>query len=503
MWFTVGRVGGIKMIKNGTMMQYFEWDLPNDGKHWQRLKEDAPHLKEIGITSVWIPPCFKAVGQGDVGYGIYDLYDLGEFDQKGTVRTKYGTKEELLEAIDALHEQGIHVYADVVLNHKGGADGTETFEATPVSQENRHEAIDETREIEGWTYFNFPGREKKHSDFEWHWYHFTGVSEDVKTGEEGIFRIKGEGKGWAPDENISTEFGNFDYLMFADVDYNHPEVIEETKKWIKWFINETKIDGIRLDAVKHIDSAFMKDWIEEIREEFGEDFFFVAEYWHQQYEELEDYLEDQDYSISMMDVRFHYALHEASQQGEDFDLRRLLDGTLYKSNAEQAVTFVENHDSQPGQSLESYVEPWFKPLAYGFILLSYYGYPCVFYSDYYGYSSDDVDYDGCRDIIDKLLYARQEYAYGEQNNYLDYGSCIGFTRMGDDEHPEGCAVIMSNGEEGFKEMYVGELHADHVYIDLLGNRDEEITIEENGCATFPVNAGSISVWVRKETEETD
>ncbi|MER2064071.1 MAG: alpha-amylase, partial [Alkalibacterium sp.] len=78
---------------NGTMMQYFEWDLPNDGKHWQRLKEDAEHLKEIGITSVWIPPCYKGVGQEDVGYGVYDMYDLGEFDQKGTVRTKYGTKE--------------------------------------------------------------------------------------------------------------------------------------------------------------------------------------------------------------------------------------------------------------------------------------------------------------------------------------------------------------------------------------------------------------------------
>lgn len=485
------------MVMNGTMMQYFEWDLPNDGKHWVRLKEEAPHLKEIGITSVWIPPCFKSVGQGDVGYGIYDLYDLGEFDQKDTVRTKYGTKEELLEAIEALHEQGIHVYADLVLNHKGGADETETFYATPVKENDRHEELDEAREIEAWTHFNFPGRAGKYSDFEWHWYHFSGVSEDVKTGDQGIFRIEGEGKDWAPDENVSDEFGNFDYLMFADIDYRHPEVREETKKWIKWFINETKIDGIRLDAVKHIDSEFIKELMDYVRTEFGEDFFFVGEYWHQGYDYLEEYLEDQDYAMSLMDVRFHYALHEASKQKGDFDLRRLLDGTLYKANAEQAVTFVENHDSQPGQSLESYVEPWFKPLAYGFILLSSYGYPCVFYSDYYGYQKEEVDYDGCRDIIDKLLYARREYAYGEQNNYLDYGSCIGFTRTGDEEHPEGCAVIMSNGDEGFKEMKVGEWHNGAVYVDLMGNREEEITINEEGSAVFPVNADSISVWVRK------
>ncbi|OJF97172.1 alpha-amylase [Alkalibacterium sp. 20] len=481
---------------NGTMMQYFEWDLPNDGKHWQRLKEDAEHLKEIGITSVWIPPCYKGTGQNDVGYGVYDLFDLGEFDQKGTVRTKYGTKKELIEAIEALHENDIHVYADVVLNHRGGADETETFEATPVNEDNRHEDVGETREIEAWTYFNFSGREGGYSDFEWHWYHFSGVSEDEKTGDHGIFRIEGEGKGWAPDENVSVEFGNFDYLMFADIDYGHPEVVEETKKWIHWFIEETKIDGIRLDAVKHIDSAFMKELIEDVREKHGEEFFFVAEYWNQRYKFLEDYLEEHEYSISMMDVRFHFALHEASKQYRDFDLRKLLDGTLYKGNAEQAVTFVENHDSQPNQALESYVEPWFKPIAYGFILLSSYGYPCVFYGDYYGYNGD-VDYEGCQYEIDTLLHARKEYAYGEQNNYLDHDNCIGFTRTGNDEHPEGCAVIISNGDEGYKDMYVGSLHAGNIYIDLLKNREDEITIDEEGHATFPVNAESLSVWVRK------
>ncbi len=485
------------MAYNGTMMQYFEWDLENDGTHWKKLKAEAEHLQEIGVTAVWIPPCFKSVSQEDVGYGIYDLYDLGEFDQKGTVRTKYGTKEELLDAIRTLQNNGIQVYADVVLNHKGGADGKEKFWAVAVNEENRHEEIEDPKEIESWTYFNFPGRNGKYSDFEWHWYHFSGVSDDEITGEQGIYRIEGEGKGWAPDEHVSTEFGNFDYLMFADIDYNHPEVIEETKKWIKWFVKETGIDGIRLDAVKHIDRMFMKDLIEEVRSEFGEDFFFVAEYWHQRYKYLEEYLEDQEYHISMMDVRFHYALHEASQQKTDYDLRKLFDGTLYKKNAEQAVTFVENHDSQPGQSLESYVEPWFKPLAYGIVLLSSYGYPCLFYSDYYGFNGD-VDYEGCPEVIEKLMHIRTEYAYGKQHNYLDHATCIGFTRTGDDEHPEGCAVVISSGEEGFKEMNVGSLHAGEHYIDYMGNREEEIEIDENGQAVFPVNAESISVWIPKK-----
>ena len=73
-------------MKNGVMMQYFEWNLPNDGMLWKRLKDDASHLHEIGISAVWIPPAYKGHEQADEGYGTYDLYDLGEFDQKGTIR---------------------------------------------------------------------------------------------------------------------------------------------------------------------------------------------------------------------------------------------------------------------------------------------------------------------------------------------------------------------------------------------------------------------------------
>ena len=87
------------MSKNETMMQYFEWYLPNDGLWWKRCAAKAENLAALGITQVWLPPAYKGTSQEDVGYGVYDMYDLGEFDQKGTIRTKYGTKEEYLEAI--------------------------------------------------------------------------------------------------------------------------------------------------------------------------------------------------------------------------------------------------------------------------------------------------------------------------------------------------------------------------------------------------------------------
>ena len=30
-------------MENQTLMQYFEWYLPDDGQHWNRLAEDAPN----------------------------------------------------------------------------------------------------------------------------------------------------------------------------------------------------------------------------------------------------------------------------------------------------------------------------------------------------------------------------------------------------------------------------------------------------------------------------
>lgn len=481
------------MPVNGLMMQYFEWYLENDGQLWNHLRKDAPHLKEIGVTAVWMPPAYKGTGQDDVGYGVYDLYDLGEFDQKGTVRTKYGTKKEYLAAIEALHDHGISVYADVVLNHKAGADGTERFQAYEVNPDDRQEVLTEPYEIEAWTYFDFPGRGDTYSDFKWHWYHFSGTDYNVENDKKAIYMIKGVNKGWTDEEYVSTEFGNYDYLMFADIDYDNPEVADEVKRWAHWYVKEAQLDGFRLDAIKHINSEFIEDLVKEIRLE-KPDFFVVGEYWKNNIDDMREYLEATDFTFDLFDVTLHYNFHQASLQGRDYDMRNLFEDALISKQPTHAVTFVDNHDSQPGQSLYSWVEPWFKPMAYAFILLRQEGFPCLFYGDYYGIK-DLEGSDQLRGCIEKLLYLRNNHAYGEQHDYFDHPNCVGWTRRGDEEHPYGMAVLMSNGDEGFKEMYVGEQYAGKTFADYTGNRGEKITIDESGCGMFVVNGGSVSVWV--------
>ena len=60
------------MGDNGLMMQYFEWNLPDDGTLWKSVAADAAKLKTAGVTAVWLPPAYKgAEGSKDKAYKFY------------------------------------------------------------------------------------------------------------------------------------------------------------------------------------------------------------------------------------------------------------------------------------------------------------------------------------------------------------------------------------------------------------------------------------------------
>lgn len=479
-------------MTNQTVMQYFEWYLPSDGQHWNHLAEDAQHLSGLGISHVWMPPAFKGTNKDDVGYGVYDLFDLGEFDQKGTIRTKYGFKDEYLNAINRLKDVGIVPMADVVLNHKAAADKLETFEVVEVDPENRTKEISKPFEIEGWTHFTFDGRQKAYNDFEWHWYHFNGTDFDAKRNKSGIYLIQGDNKGWAENDLVDNENGNFDYLMYANLDYKHPEVIENIYSWVDWFVQTTGVLGFRMDAVKHIDSFFMRNFIRDVKEKQGQDFYVFGEFWNAKEEDNNTYLEKTENRFDLVDVRLHNNLYDASLEGADYDLTTIFDQTLVKNHPEHAVTFVENHDTQRGQALESTVEEWFKPAAYALILLREDGLPCLFYGDYYGIEGEFAQ-ESFQEVLDTLLYARKELAYGEQKDYFDDPNCIGWTRSGN-EGGTPLAVTISNDATNSKSMEIGSDWAGQTFYDILGNCSDTVTIDEDGWGDFPVSEKSVSVW---------
>lgn len=476
--------------KNGTMMQYFEWELPS-GILWRQTAEHAAELAADGITAIWLPPAYKGSdGANDVGYAVYDLYDLGEFDQKGSIPTKYGTKEEYLRAVNALHAAGLQVYADIVLDHKLGADETEWVCAREFAHENRYEQLSGDETISAWTKFNFSGRNGVYSDFKWNSKHFAAIDRDDNTGRSAIFQFTG--KEW--QEEVDWEFGNYEYLMGASLDLSNEEVVGELNRWGQWYLSQVPVDGFRIDAVKHMRFTFYSEWLAKLRQETGRELFAVGEYWNGDVRRLLNYIDVTQGALSLFDVPLHFRFRDAADAGGSFDMRTIFDNTLVKERPLLCVPFVDNHDTQPDQSLESWVQDWFKPLAYALILLRADGYPCVFYGDYYGIPTHGIS--AKKEWLQSMIRVREKYAYGAQHDYFDDPHIVGWTREGENDHENsGIAVIMSNEVSGAKRMYIGNHFAGRSFYDMLGNRQEHITVGEDGHAEFWTNDGSVSVWV--------
>ena len=487
---------------NGTMMQWFHWYIPADGTHWLKLKADAKELAAAGFTALWLPPAYKGIGGSyDVGYGVYDWFDLGEFEQRDTIRTKYGTKDEYVDAVQTCRQNGIQIYADVVFNHKMAADYEEEFLAIPYDPRDRNRPLGEARTIKAWTGFNFPNRGDKYSTMKWHWYHFDSVDYNSY---EPDFKAVWKMADKSFETKVDLEGGNYDYLMGSDLDMNHPEVRGELNYWGEWMLDEIGADGFRLDAIKHINGDFFNEWLDHLEAHTGRDLFCVGEYWTYDFGTLSWYIGNAGGRLNLFDAPLHHNFHKASKAGGHYDMRRLFDGTLMIELPFFAVTLGENHDTQPLQALESIVEGWFKPLAYAIILLREQGYPCVFYADYYGAHYTDKAPDGNvyeiwmdshRWILDRLLFARQNFAYGPQYDYIDHFNTIGWTRLGTEQHPYAMAVMLSDGPSGSKWMEVGKRHK--VFFDITGHIKEPIYTNEHGWAEFRCNGGSVSVWVEQ------
>ena len=485
---------------NGVMLQFFHWYLPDDGSLWRQLEERAEELAAAGFTAVWLPPAYKgAGGSNDVGYGVYDLYDLGEFDQKGSVRTKHGTRDEYLRAIRKAQAAGIQVYADIVLGHRMGGDEQEEFAATPMDPDDRTRPVGEPRKIRAWTHFAFPGRGGRYSDFEWRWWHFNAVDhDDNDPGFRAVYLF--EGKRFLPD--VDAEFGNYDYLLGYNVDVQSDEVRDELLRWGRWYVETTGIDGVRFDAVKHVSPGFFLEWLEHVRAGRPEELFAVGEYWKYDRDDLLRFRDATNGKVTLFDTILHDGFVSASEDPEGYDLRTVFDGTLVQEDPTGAVTLVTNHDTQPLQTNEAVVQPWFVPLAYALILLREGGYPVVFLGDYDGAEYVGTGGDGQehqvvlpshRWLIDGFLRVRRDLAYGEQRDYFDDPRCIGWVRTGDEERPGGVAVVISSGDAGARRMQTA--CPGSAYRDATGHVEGTVTIDGEGWAEFPCAAGSVSVWV--------
>ena len=483
-------------MNNKTMMQYFEWYLPSNQLLWRRVAAQAKELAANVINMIWLPPAYKgAAGAESVGYDVYDTYDLGEFDQKDTIATKYGTKEEYIDAVRTLQANGIEVLADIVLNHMMGADERQRIRVQEDDSGNRTKTISKGMKISAWTRFTFPGRRGKYSGYTWNASNFSGTDWDDERKRSGIFRMRG--KLW--ESLTDDENGNFDYLMGMNLDMENPETVRAVTNWAKWYVDTVQMDGFRLDAVKHIKFTFYRDWLKELKAHMGRDCFAVGEYWSGDLGKLMYYLEKVEYQTALFDVPLHFHMLSAATSNGGYDMSKLMKDTLVSKCPEYAVTFVDNHDTQPGQALYSFIPTWFKQHAYALILLQEKGIPCVFYGDYYGIPHDRISPVAGLRVLCKV---RKDYAYGEQINYFDDFSTVGFVRCGDKEHENsGLIVLMTDSIGGGRKLFVSKRFAGIPFYDILHPYNPPVVLDDDGYGMFYVDGGAVGVWIKEQVYE--
>ena len=91
------------------------------GGDFRGLIDKVPYLKDLGITTLWITPIVKNIdtnmmadkGGKQYAYHGYWASDFTKIDPH------LGTEEDLKNLIDILHENGIKLMVDVVINHSG------------------------------------------------------------------------------------------------------------------------------------------------------------------------------------------------------------------------------------------------------------------------------------------------------------------------------------------------------------------------------------------------
>ena len=190
-------------------------------------------------------------------------------------------------------------------------------------------------EIEAWIGFNFPGRRGQYSSQNYHWQHFSGTDYNARNHRNAIYKIK---KDWST--SVDKELGNYDYLMFADVDYQHPEVKEDVKNWGLWITKELKIQGIRFDAVKHFSEEFLREFIDHLDKKVGTGWFMVGEFWKDSLESMLGYLERMQYRFSLFDCLLVFNFSNISKE-KGADLRKVFRSTLVKHRPDNAVVSLD------------------------------------------------------------------------------------------------------------------------------------------------------------------
>lgn len=175
----------------------------------QGIIEKANYLKELGVDVIWLSPVFKSPND-DNGYDISDYQKIMD---------EFGTMEDWDELLDALHDRGIKLIMDLVVNH--------TSDEHPWFVESRKSKDNPFRDYYIWRDAKSDGVEPNN------WVSFFS------------------GSAWEFDRKTEQYFLHLFTKRQPDLNWENPDVREEVYNMMIWWL-ERGVDGFRMDVINNI-----------------------------------------------------------------------------------------------------------------------------------------------------------------------------------------------------------------------------------------------------------
>ena len=289
------------------------FDSNNDGHgDLQGLRQKLDYLQELGVDCLWLLPIYPSPLMDD-GYDISDFYG---------VLSEYGSVEDFKSLVEEVHARGMHIIADLVLNH--------TSDQHPWFQSARANA-------------NSPYRE-----------YYVWSDTDQKYQDARIIFLDTEASNWTWDEVAGEYYWHRFYSSQPDLNYDSPAVRADMLKVMGFWL-DMGIDGFRADAVPYLieregtscenlpeTHAYLKELRQFIDKNYpGRILLSEANQWP---EDVRLYFGDGD----EFHMGFHFPLMPrifmALKRGEALPIRWALDHTPPIPATTQWCTFLRNHD---------------------------------------------------------------------------------------------------------------------------------------------------------------
>ncbi|MZE55643.1 pullulanase-type alpha-1,6-glucosidase [Streptomyces sp. SID5770] len=306
------------------------------------LTQRLDYIKGLGTTAIWMAPIFKnrpVQGEGENASAGYHGYWITDFTQ---VDPHFGTNADLERLIAAAHAKGMKVFFDVITNHT--ADTVDYAEkkygyrpkgAYPYLDEDGRPFDDRNAigRVDADSFPYTPVAEK-------------GVKVPSWLNDPTMYHNRGDST-WVGE---SAEYG--DFVGLDDLWTERPEVVEGMKRIYEKWVRDFKIDGFRIDTVKHVDLDFWTQWATALdayaKKRGREDFFMFGEVYSADTAVTAPYV-TRGRLDATLDFPFQDAARAFASQGAGADRLAKVFAEDYryttdKANAYEQVTFLGNHD---------------------------------------------------------------------------------------------------------------------------------------------------------------